>query len=117
MMDFEQSPHRARDEHSTGTNQLSLGFGFILSAWRSAGRGTSKHGISILDLCPTQVQNAITMSTPTTELKRLAHSEYWDERYARAGPDKQVHEWFRSFNDLMPLFDRHLSKYGEWRQH
>ncbi|OCK74792.1 hypothetical protein K432DRAFT_420143 [Lepidopterella palustris CBS 459.81] len=48
------------------------------------------------------------MSTPTTELKRLAHSEYWDERYAGVGPDEQVHEWFRSFNDLMPFFDRHL---------
>ncbi|RMZ76195.1 hypothetical protein DV737_g4933, partial [Chaetothyriales sp. CBS 132003] len=42
------------------------------------------------------------------ELKRLAHSEYWDERYGEVGPDEQVHEWFRSFDDLVPLFDRHL---------
>lgn len=44
----------------------------------------------------------------TAELQRLAHSEYWDERYAEVGPDEQVHEWFRSFNDLMPFLDRHL---------
>lgn len=42
------------------------------------------------------------------ELKRLAHSEYWDERYANVGPDEQVHEWFRSFDDLVPMFERHL---------
>ena len=46
------------------------------------------------------------MSTPTAaaELTRLAHSEYWDERYAEVGLDAQVHEWLRSFNDLMPFF-------------
>jgi EEF1A lysine methyltransferase 4 len=43
-----------------------------------------------------------------TEAKRLAHSEYWDERYAEVGPDKQVHEWFRSFSDLEPFLDRYL---------
>jgi hypothetical protein len=42
------------------------------------------------------------------ELERLAHSEYWDERYAKVGLDEQVHEWFRSFNDLVPFFERHL---------
>lgn len=42
------------------------------------------------------------------ETKRLAHSEYWNDRYAEVGSDKQVHEWFRSFNDLEPFFDRHL---------
>ncbi|OAP59320.1 hypothetical protein AYL99_06618 [Fonsecaea erecta] len=42
------------------------------------------------------------------ELKRLARSEYWDERYAKVGPDEQVHEWFRTFNDLEPFLDRHL---------
>lgn len=48
------------------------------------------------------------MTLSTAELKRLAHSEYWDERYAEVGPDEQVHEWFRSFNDLKPFFERHL---------
>ena len=48
------------------------------------------------------------MSTQTAELERLAHPEYWDERYAEVSPDEQVHEWYRSFNDLMPFFDRHL---------
>ncbi|KAL8999119.1 MAG: hypothetical protein Q9169_002007 [Polycauliona sp. 2 TL-2023] len=42
------------------------------------------------------------------EAKRLAHSEYWDDRYAEVGSDKRVYEWFRSFNDLEPFFDRHL---------
>ncbi|RMD41793.1 hypothetical protein DV735_g3301, partial [Chaetothyriales sp. CBS 134920] len=42
------------------------------------------------------------------ELKRLAYAEYWDERYGQVGPDEQVHEWFRSFDDLGPFFDRHL---------
>lgn len=42
------------------------------------------------------------------ELKRLAHHDYWDERYAEVGPDEQVHEWFRSFNDLRPFLDTYL---------
>ncbi|KIV94979.1 hypothetical protein PV10_02689 [Exophiala mesophila] len=48
------------------------------------------------------------MSMTTAELKRLAHSEYWDERYAEVGPNEQVHEWFRSFSDLQPFLDQHL---------
>lgn len=48
------------------------------------------------------------MSMSTAELKRLGHPDYWDERYAKVGPDEQVHEWFRSFKDLTPFFDRHL---------
>ncbi|OCT54692.1 Methyltransferase type 11 [Cladophialophora carrionii] len=48
------------------------------------------------------------MSMSEAELKRLAHAEYWDERYAKVGPEEQVHEWFRSFKDLAPFFDRHL---------
>ena len=42
------------------------------------------------------------------EVKRLAYSEYWNERYAEVGSDGQVHEWFRSFTDLEPFFTRHL---------
>lgn len=42
------------------------------------------------------------------ETKRLAHIEYWDDRYAEEGSDKQVYEWFRSFNDIEPFFNRHL---------
>ncbi|EXJ63135.1 hypothetical protein A1O7_03580 [Cladophialophora yegresii CBS 114405] len=48
------------------------------------------------------------MSMSEAKLKRLAHAEYWDERYAKVGPEEQVHEWFRSFDDLAPFFDRHL---------
>lgn len=43
------------------------------------------------------------------ETRLLTDPEYWDDRYAeKAGPDQQVHEWFRSFNDLEPFLDRHL---------
>ncbi|KAL8921898.1 MAG: hypothetical protein Q9208_005502 [Pyrenodesmia sp. 3 TL-2023] len=43
------------------------------------------------------------------ETRRLAHPEYWDDRYAeKAGPDQRVHEWLRSFDDLEPFLDRHL---------
>ena len=42
------------------------------------------------------------------ESKQLAQREYWDERYNKVSPDEQVHEWFRSFNDLLPFLDRHL---------
>lgn len=42
------------------------------------------------------------------ETKRLAHSQYWDDRYAEVSSDKQLHEWFRSFNDLELFFDLHL---------
>ena len=48
------------------------------------------------------------MSANSAELERLAHPEYWNERYAEVGPDEQVHEWFRSFNDLKPFFDQHI---------
>lgn len=48
------------------------------------------------------------MSMSTAELKRLAHSEYWDERYTEAGPDQQLYEWYRSFDDLLPFFERRL---------
>ncbi|KAL9115170.1 MAG: hypothetical protein Q9227_000964 [Pyrenula ochraceoflavens] len=47
------------------------------------------------------------------ESQRLAHSEYWDERYAQVGPDEQVHEWFRSYNDLAPFLNRHLFQVRE----
>lgn len=42
------------------------------------------------------------------EAERLAHADYWDERYNEAGPDNRLHEWFRSFGDLEPFFDKHL---------
>ena len=48
------------------------------------------------------------MPMSDAETKRLALAEYWDERYANVGPDQQVHEWFRSFNDLESFFARHL---------
>ncbi len=40
----------------------------------------------------------------------LSHASYWDERYARADDSTSdpTHEWFRSFSDLVPFFERHL---------
>ncbi|KAI0179903.1 S-adenosyl-L-methionine-dependent methyltransferase [Hypoxylon sp. FL1284] len=42
------------------------------------------------------------------ESKRLAHADYWDERYSGVQPDGRLHEWFRSFSDLEEFFDRNL---------
>jgi hypothetical protein len=44
------------------------------------------------------------------ENERLAHADYWDERYAQAAGEgeQQVHEWFRSFDDLSEFFDGNL---------
>ena len=44
------------------------------------------------------------------ELERLSHADYWDERYGQVGPDQQLHEWFRSFEDLLPFFEQNLLK-------
>lgn len=48
------------------------------------------------------------MPMQAAEIERLAHHDYWDERYAEVGPNEQVHEWFRSFNELRPFLDQHL---------
>ena len=49
-----------------------------------------------------------TMAMSEAELERLSHADYWDERYSEVGPDQQVHEWFRSFEDLLPFFQQNL---------
>lgn len=41
-------------------------------------------------------------------LERLSHADYWDEQYSEVGPDEQLHEWFRSFDDLLPFFQQNL---------
>jgi len=46
------------------------------------------------------------MSEP--DIKRLAHPDYWDERYTEVGSGAQVHEWFRSYGDLEEFLNRHL---------
>ncbi|KAK0629096.1 S-adenosyl-L-methionine-dependent methyltransferase [Bombardia bombarda] len=51
---------------------------------------------------------------PSDEGKALAHASYWDNRYteaAAAADDSkaaQLHEWFRSFQELEPFFQRNL---------
>lgn len=42
------------------------------------------------------------------EAQALSHSEFWDERYAKADGDKPTHEWFRAFAALEPFFEKHL---------
>ena len=42
------------------------------------------------------------------ETQALSHSEFWDDRYAKADGDKPTHEWFRGFDALEPFFEKHL---------
>lgn len=42
------------------------------------------------------------------ELKQLANPEFWDGRYAIAEADKPTHEWFRTFDELLPFLEPHL---------
>jgi hypothetical protein len=45
---------------------------------------------------------------PDEEDRALATCEYWDGRYGEVEDEKILHEWFRPFDALMPLFDTHL---------
>lgn len=40
--------------------------------------------------------------------EELSHSEYWDERYSKSDGAAPTHEWFRSFSDLEPFFQKNL---------
>lgn len=50
------------------------------------------------------------------DLKELAHPEYWDQRYAVAERESKddgsaamaSFEWFRTFINLRPFFEKHL---------
>ena len=42
------------------------------------------------------------------DLERLAHPEFWDERYSVAETDKPTHEWFRTFDELLPFLEPNL---------
>ncbi|KAF2714227.1 hypothetical protein K504DRAFT_156913 [Pleomassaria siparia CBS 279.74] len=48
------------------------------------------------------------------EVQVLFHSEFWDQRYAKAaaadGDDnnKPTHEWYQDFEKLEPFFAKHL---------
>lgn len=44
------------------------------------------------------------------ELEKLAHPEFWDERYATATAeaDTPTHEWFRTFDELLPFLEPNL---------
>ncbi|KAH8174771.1 methyltransferase domain-containing protein [Sarocladium implicatum] len=44
------------------------------------------------------------------ELEQLARPEFWDERYAAATTEASTptHEWFRTFDELLPFLEPHL---------
>lgn len=44
------------------------------------------------------------------ENEALGHPEYWDLRYQQSDGSQPTHEWFKSFNALTSLFERHLFK-------
>ncbi|KAL7622617.1 hypothetical protein AAE478_008130 [Parahypoxylon ruwenzoriense] len=48
------------------------------------------------------------MGSSDEDNERLAHPEFWDQRYAQAEGDQPTHEWFRNFGDLESFFDRRL---------
>lgn len=38
----------------------------------------------------------------------LSTSEYWDKRYATADGQNATHEWFKSFDALLPFLESNL---------
>ncbi|GJN70173.1 endothelin-converting enzyme [Purpureocillium lilacinum] len=42
------------------------------------------------------------------DIERLAHPEFWDERYATAEDSAPTHEWFRTFAELLPFLQPKL---------
>lgn len=42
------------------------------------------------------------------DIERLAHPEFWDERYATAEDSAPTHEWFRTFAELLPFLEPKL---------
>lgn len=42
------------------------------------------------------------------EIEALKTPEYWDERYAKSDGKEPTHEWFRTYSDLEPFFQKHL---------
>ncbi|KAI0888519.1 S-adenosyl-L-methionine-dependent methyltransferase [Annulohypoxylon maeteangense] len=50
------------------------------------------------------------MGSSDEENARLAHPEFWDQRYGQANGDRPTHEWFRTFGDLDSFFNIRLFK-------
>ncbi|KAG8668148.1 hypothetical protein FPOAC1_007521 [Fusarium poae] len=42
------------------------------------------------------------------EDQQLSNSEYWDSRYVTSNGDDPTHEWFRSFEHLLPFLGKNL---------
>lgn len=45
---------------------------------------------------------------PASEDDQLSYASYWDARYQQSDGSAPTHEWFRSFSDLEPYFERNL---------
>ncbi|RYO79132.1 hypothetical protein DL763_009399 [Monosporascus cannonballus] len=41
-------------------------------------------------------------------LRQLSHPKYWDGKYADTAEDAQLHEWFRTFDELKRFLDKNL---------
>jgi EEF1A lysine methyltransferase 4 len=40
--------------------------------------------------------------------KVLSSPDYWDKHYSKSDGTNPTHEWFRSFDDLGPFFEKNL---------
>lgn len=49
------------------------------------------------------------------EEKELAHAEYWDGHYSQANGEESVCEWYRSYSDLEPFFQKNFFGKPGWR--
>ena len=47
-------------------------------------------------------------SSRDQENEALGHPEYWDRRYQQSDGSQPTHEWFKSFDALASLFEKHL---------
>jgi hypothetical protein len=49
------------------------------------------------------------------EDRALGTSAYWDGRYAEVEGQTSLHEWFRSFDELVPFFEANLFEAAQRR--
>lgn len=42
------------------------------------------------------------------ENRALAYEDFWNKRYATSDGEHPTHEWFRSYDDLLPFLEQQL---------
>jgi hypothetical protein len=68
-------------------------------------------GVVFTSLQPSKASH---MAKPKEDPAALGHASFWDQRYASASKSeenddsKPTHEWFRTFDSLLPFFEKHL---------